>query len=168
MNDWANRSEEQRAKNKERCRRFYEKNKDHVKEYSRRWYAENKERSLETKRKYFNSPRGRAVELMNRINKQMKGRRFGKPGFETNLTIEWIEEKIKKGFCETTGIPFDFNDRKGSWAPFSPSVDRIDSKKGYTIDNCRVVCKIYNMAKNQFTDEDVIVMSKALASKNSE
>jgi hypothetical protein len=168
MNDWANCSEEQRAKNKERCRRFYEKNKDHVKEYSRRWYAENKERSLETKRKYFNSPRGRAVELMNRINKQTKGRRFGKPGFETNLTIEWIEEKIKKGFCETTGIPFDFNDRKGSWAPFSPSVDRIDSKKGYTIDNCRVVCKIYNMAKNQFTDEDVIVMSKALASKNSE
>lgn len=166
MTEWARRAEEQRAKNKERCRKFYENNKEHVRSYSRKWYAENKERALETRRKYANSPRGRSVALFDRIKKQSKGRRFGKPGLPFDVTVEWIEERIVAGVCEATGIPFDLSERGGKWAPFSPSVDRIDSSKAYTMDNCRVVCLVFNMAHNQFSDEDVLKMARGLVKKN--
>ena len=164
MPDCADKTEEQKKNSRERSRRYYEKNKERACALSRLWYDGNKERSREIKRKYSNSARGRAIELMIRIKRQAKGRRFGKPGFDFDLTVEWIEARINAGFCEKTGIQFDLRDRDGGWVPFSPSVDRIDSKKGYTMDNCRVVCKIYNMAKNQFSDEDVLTMSRALVS----
>jgi len=162
----ASRTDEQRAKNKERCKKFYENNKERVRRYSRMWYAENKDRALETKKKYANSPRGRAIALFNRIKRQSENRRFGRPGFSFGITVEWIENKIVAGACEATGIPFDLAERKGKWNPFSPSVDRVDSSKAYTMDNCRVVCLIFNMAHNQFSDEDVLKMARGVIEKN--
>jgi hypothetical protein len=35
-----------------------------------------------------------------------------------------------------------------------PSIDRIDSSKGYTPDNCRVVLWIINQAKNDISEDD--------------
>jgi hypothetical protein len=35
-----------------------------------------------------------------------------------------------------------------------PSIDRIDSSKGYTPDNCRVVLWIINQAKNDILEDD--------------
>lgn len=166
MTEWAERTEEQRLKNRERCRRFYEKNREHVKECSRKWYSENKERATKSREKYANSARGRAVALFNRIKKQSKGRRFNKPGLPFDVTVEWIEARIVGNSCEATGLPFDLSSRCGAWMPFSPSVDRIDGSKGYTTDNCRVVCLIFNTAKNQFSDEDVLKMAHALVKKN--
>lgn len=32
--------------------------------------------------------------------------------------------------------------------PFRMSIDRIDSNLGYTIENCQLVCAIFNIAKN--------------------
>lgn len=167
MTKWADRTEKQKAQNRERCRRFYEKNRENLKEYSRNWYAENKERSLENRRRYANSARGRAVALFNRISKQAKnGRRFNRPGFDFDVTVEWIQERIELGFCETTGILFELIERNKKWSPFSPSVDRIDCTKGYTKDNSRVVCLIFNLSRNQFTDEDVLKMARAMVKKH--
>lgn len=36
------------------------------------------------------------------------------------------------------------------------------SGRGYTKDNCRIVSVIYNKAKSDYRDEDVIKMAKAL------
>jgi hypothetical protein len=166
MTEWAKRTEEQKLKNRERCRRFYEKNREHVKESSRRWYSENKERATKTREKYANSPKGRANALLYRAKKQSEKRRWGKPGLPFDLTIEWIESRIVANVCEATGLPFDLSNRSGAWIPFSPSVDRIDGSKGYTMDNCRVVCLIFNTARNQFSDEDVLKMANALVKKN--
>lgn len=45
----------------------------------------------------------------------------------------------------------------GQWQshPQSPSIDRRDNNKGYTEDNCRVVCYWYNMAKGPWEEERV-------------
>jgi len=166
VTEWADRTEEQRAKNKERCRRFYEENREHVKEYSRKWYSENRDRGLESRRKYADSTRGRAVALFGGITKRSKNGKFSKKEFEIDVTADWIQEKIESGYCEVTGIEFDLGSRGGKWAPFAPSVDRIDCSKGYTKDNCRVVCVIFNMARNQFTDEDVLKMARAMVAKH--
>ena len=65
------------------------------------------------------------------------------------LTIEWARTQLAKGICPMTGITFEYS-RK---SPFLPTIYRIDSNKGYEIENCRVVCFAYNTLKNEWTDE---------------
>jgi hypothetical protein len=166
MTEWAERTTEQKLKNKERCRLFYKKNGDHAREYARKWYSENKDRALQNRQKYANSPRGRAIALFGRIKKQSTGRRFNKAGLPFDVTVEWIESRIIGNTCEATGLPFDLVGRGGGWVPFAPSVDRIDCSRGYTMDNCRVVCLIFNTARNQFSDEDVLKMAQAMVKKH--
>jgi hypothetical protein len=73
-------------------------------------------------------------------------KRANQKNIEFNLNKVWIKEKLKNGVCEATGIPFSL-DRTPFVNPFYPSVDRIDTTKGYTKDNCKLVCQIYNLAK---------------------
>ena len=68
------------------------------------------------------------------------------------IDIDWIEEKIKAGFCELTKLPFDLNYAiDTSKNPYAPSLDRIDSKnKNYTPENTRVVLLAVNCALSEF------------------
>lgn len=50
--------------------------------------------------------------------------------------------------CALTGIKFDPYERA-----FTPSIDRIDSSRGYTQDNVRVVCLAINYAINEWPIE---------------
>lgn len=76
--------------------------------------------------------------------------------------LEWaidrnhIQEMLDKsmGQCSVTGLTFSL-ERIGNTRPYSPSIDRINSKKGYTPDNVRVVCVAANLAMNEW-GEDVL------------
>lgn len=88
--------------------------------------------------------------------------RANKKGLECTLTKEWIETRLPAG-CEVTGLPFVY--AMGSAKrhnPWSPSIDRKNSNEGYTPDNCRLVVWMYNVAKSTWTDEEVLIMAKAL------
>jgi hypothetical protein len=89
---------------------------------------------------------------------------------ECTITEDWIQEKIDKGVCELTGLPFDFqyySESKNN--PYSPSLDRIDSKnKNYTPDNVRVVLSFVNIAINDLGLEKALPIFKALIEKNDE
>lgn len=86
---------------------------------------------------------------------------------EFDLTREWIADRLESGVCEVTGIPLELSKPPGSrFHPWAPSVDRIDSKLGYTQSNCRVVCWIYNMAKSEWSDEVVMTFAKALSARS--
>lgn len=74
--------------------------------------------------------------------------------------IEALAEK-QNWTCAMTGIALDVGTTKGS-QPFRPSVDRIDSKRGYDVENIQLVCLMYNIAKNQFNDSDVLTFAHAL------
>lgn len=92
--------------------------------------------------------------------------RAARTGREFDLSREWIAERLARGVCEVTGIPLELSKPPGSrFHPWAPSVDRIDCKKGYTQDNCRVVCWIYNMAKSEWCDDVVVTFALALADK---
>lgn len=82
------------------------------------------------------------------LRMQCKNRSKSKD-IEFDLTNEWIEELISNG-CSLTGIIFNLADVRH---PYSPSIDRIDSSKGYTKDNCRIIVTIANYAKNEWNDE---------------
>lgn len=91
-----------------------------------------------------------------------------KKKLEFNLSAEWIKVKLERGVCEATGLPFTMPDGTGKSGPtcFSPSLDRIDPNKGYTEDNTRLVIHAYNAAKSDGTDEDVLIIARALVKKH--
>lgn len=81
------------------------------------------------------------------------------------LDAHEIIRKIQAGRCEVTGIPFflKHHTEKSTFKhPFSPSLDRIDPRKGYTADNVHVVVWIYNAAKGEGVHEDVLNLARAL------
>lgn len=74
------------------------------------------------------------------------------------------------GHCALTGIKFEYGvakeveglstRRKRPWAP---SIDRIDSSRGYHIDNIRLVCVAVNIARQDFPDEILFKMARGLS-----
>lgn len=130
-------------------------------------YVRTEKRKLydaEYRKNKVNSPHAVAVCLLChsriRSNKKNKCSDF-------DLTLEWIENKILNGFCEITNLPFSLNkNTEYRVNPFYPSLDKINPKKGYTMDNCRLVCYIYNIAKGEYSDEILLTFAKKLIEAN--
>lgn len=78
------------------------------------------------------------------------------------------DEIEKQGFCcAATGHPFDI-DTIGEGAGgshFAPSPDRIEPSKGYVPGNVRWVLWMVNRAKGRMTDEQLLTMCRAIASR---
>lgn len=97
-------------------------------------------------------------------------------GLEYTLTKAWYKERLDAGVCEVTGIPFvldpdtckhtSITKRDRRLNPFSPSVDRRDSTKGYTEDNCIMTCYMYNLCKQSFTDEAIVIFAEKFLENN--
>jgi hypothetical protein len=66
-----------------------------------------------------------------------------------NITIEDIEIGEK---CPILGTPFKVG--RANWQD-SPSLDRIDNRKGYEKGNVIVVCMMANSIKNQATPSQI-------------
>lgn len=54
------------------------------------------------------------------------------------------------GRCQLTGIPFDMSPHRFHKNPFTPSLDRIDCREGYTASNTRVVLAAVNLALSEW------------------
>ena len=68
--------------------------------------------------------------------------------------------------CSVSGAPFSFSTYGNTEKrPFAPSIDRTDSSKGYTKDNCRMVCAITNIAMNAWGCEPLRLLSKHMVGK---
>ena len=83
---------------------------------------------------------------------------------------EYILNLLKKqdGKCAATGIKLESSkaNTKKYKSPFTISLDRIDSDKGYTKDNVQLVCIMFNEMKNIYTMKEVIFMCKAFILHN--
>jgi hypothetical protein len=83
--------------------------------------------------------------------------RAKKKGFDFDLTAEFCKELLDKSDykCAVTGLQMtlDSANRKKANA-FKCSLDRINSDKGYTVDNVRFVCWAVNQMKSDRTDEE--------------
>lgn len=96
--------------------------------------------------------------LYERIKKNSRHRNI--PCHLTRKDIDVIFER-SGGRCEVSGIPFEYNKTKGLRArPWIPSVDRVNTRGPYSLDNCRLVCAYINMALNEFGLETLLFVSK--------
>lgn len=76
-------------------------------------------------------------------------------GKEFTISIEDIHIPDK---CPVLGIPLSKG--KGSMTDNSPSLDRVDSSRGYTPDNIRVISFRANRLKNSFSIEEMEAVLK--------
>ena len=110
-------------------------------------------------RKRYNSIHGRAQKLYtDTLNRSLaKGR-------DHDLTVEWIEDKLRNGVCEETGIKLDLNTfgRERRHIYNAPSLDKVNPDGGYTMDNVKMTCLIYNIAKGEYTKEVLYNFCKEL------
>ena len=96
--------------------------------------------------------------------------RSRKRGLEYDLDVEWVFQQAKNG-CPKTGLTFNLNGSGDSTKKknlLSPSIDRIDTAKGYTKDNCRVVSWWYNMVRNNYSDEETLELCRTFVKHQSE
>lgn len=169
-------SELEKEKRKLYMREYYARNRDKLlaaareqkrdhsaayqrrKEYMKRWHQENKDHVRAKKAIYLAIPENRArrdaylyawrqtgAHLITRAKIRAKAK-----GWEFDLTISWINAKMAAGVCELSGLPFTPRGKKG---PCAPSLDRRDSSKGYTQDNCRVIAWALNAAFNDWGEQ---------------
>ena len=73
------------------------------------------------------------------------------------ISLQFVRNLLNAqgGRCAVTGIPFTLKSNGKNWRrePYRPSLDRIDSARGYEPDNCRIVCVAVNTALNEWGDE---------------
>ncbi len=66
--------------------------------------------------------------------------------------------------CAATRVVLNTTDRSH---PLYPSIDRIDNNHGYEPSNIRITSRLYNLARNTWTDIQTIEsIAQALASRN--
>jgi hypothetical protein len=139
-----------------------EKNRERLREYQRTWREahseEEKTRGREKGLKYRTTPVGRGDRLFHGAKK-----RSNESGLEFSLDREWVVAKVKSGFCEVTGLPFDLSNGRNL---FAPSLDRTDSNLGYTPENVKVVVWCYNAAKATGTHEEVKRLAYAIVAND--
>lgn len=171
-----------RSCNAAKGRAFYADNKSHVIETAksrrnadlgkiRSYWQGHRERNRDSINAYHRGYVSRQNETVEGRAKRMLSRarctaRYQGVGFD--LSLDWIISRLEIGTCEVTGLPFDLSllprGERGSRTPaFSPSLDRINRGGNYTKDNVRVTVFIYNVARSDFDDDNLLTLAKALA-----
>lgn len=108
---------------------------------------------------YLHNSSRRAVCLYWAAKKRAQNRLL-----DFDLTPEWLKERLDAG-CALSGLPFNYTN--GVPHVDSPSIDRIDSEKGYTQSNCRTILFGLNSFKLRSTDAVILsIMESVVKKKN--
>lgn len=100
--------------------------------------------------------------LRSHLSYNRRNARVRKIPFELTRDQLWEAYELGGRKCQITGIPFDLNKFGCTRAPFAPSLDRIDSRRGYTAGNVRVVCQMINLAMNVWGEIAIIELMERM------
>lgn len=118
---------------REAVRSYREKNREKLREYSRKLYKD-RTKSFE----------GYARILSDSAKKRTK---------DSDVTEEFILSLPK--VCAISGREFEYKNRYNTFSnPLAPSLDRIDSSKGYYKNNVQLTLNCINKMKNDMNNED--------------
>lgn len=139
--------------------------------YERTWRSNSKEARKETRARRRDKAKIYSQEY--RVRNRAKyliaqcRRRSVKQGIEFNLDsyIQEIQTRMDKGFCELTGVPLNLNSIAEKPSFDVPSIDRIDSMKGYVYSNIRIVCFAANAMLGSWGEVLALEMAKSWIAK---
>jgi hypothetical protein len=118
----------------------------------------NSDRNRKFRIKALATVEGRAKRLW--YDAKTRAEEYGVP---FDITREWIEAKLRDGKCEMTGVELEFSHPTNSRVnKNAPSLDRIDPSQGYVRENVRVTTWMFNRAKNENTDADMLEFATRL------
>jgi hypothetical protein len=109
------------------------------------------------------------IEKEARILINSAKKRALKSGYKMSVTLDHILTRIydQKNKCLLTEIPFEYEPKENHFRrPYAPSLDRIDSSKGYTKRNTRVVCYAANAAMNEWGENTLRRVASGYVMKN--
>jgi hypothetical protein len=141
---------------------------------SSKWIAKNPEKVRAKARRYREENPDRARDAVNAWRERYPARQLlkqckqsaAKRELECTLTEEEVEAMLAPMACSATGLPLTWERDGDSYRrPWAPSIDRINCSKGYVPGNVRVVCSAFNTMRNEFPDEVVFALAKALAAR---
>lgn len=138
----------------------YVNRQDYYREYASEYRKRESNKRYEEvfRRKYKGSLRGTVTSLMTAAKTRAKDKNI-----EFSLKREWIERNLEPMVCQATRSPLTLEiDKTVQHSPFRPSIERVDNSKGYTEDNCLIVCVIYNKCKSDCHHNDVLKMASYL------
>lgn len=134
-----------RLENKEKIKQiqddYYLKHRLNRIKNARNWAINNPNKALETRRSYMKTPQGRLASI--------------------------------KGSAKTRNIEYKLTDKEAINILLSPcyycsndkvGIDRMDSYKGYFIENCVACCAMCNYMKRTYTRDEFIKQCKLIAS----
>lgn len=159
--------QQNKAKRAAKDRAWLERNRDRRRATTKAWKVSNPDKVKAARRRRYQR------ERIKGDNKRRSDRRkemckawpgflqgaVGKGKYERSaLRGQWVTTTSAmleaNPYCPVSGclmVPGQGKFR-GTAYPNSPSLDRIDPRKGYTPDNVRVVCQFVNLAKNAMPD----------------
>ena len=142
---------------------YYAKHKEAYRKYAKKAYAKSKEGpnffNITKKQSERSKKLARTVDGRLKMSFLHSRTRAKNHNLSFDIDFDFVKELYQKqqGRCKLSNIEFSFE----NVTPFSPSIDRISSDKGYTRDNIRLVCLIVNLALNNFGDEAFFTMCEA-------
>src|SRR3990167_2435290 len=143
--------------------------KDCQRAYEKTWRSQHKEqlRTMREKRREKDKDYRwtfRDTNVANYLVSRIKPRALKRHlPFDLDQHLPELQERMNQRTCEMTGIPLVL--AKGGRGPQynSPSLDRIDPKKGYIYTNIQIVCFAINAAFGSWGEEPTrLVMGKWL------
>lgn len=161
---------------KEYMRQWYQANKEHVKAkqaekaktdpdrvrgWYRKSYRNNRDKRLEASRAGYHRTKHKPNNLVKELYNSAKSRARNK-GLDFSISKQWVLDRVMAGICECTGLPFVAGQGRNG---FSPSIDRVDNSKGYTIENSRVILWGVNAFKGEGSHADMVQMARAIVAR---
>lgn len=87
-------------------------------------------------------------------------------GLEYDVSRDWLEGRLAGGVCEATGLALSFEPHASAYRnPLVPSLDRLDTARGYVEDNLRLVCGWFNYARQDWPDALVMEVAASVVSR---
>lgn len=137
----------------ERQRLWRKKNPELALERGRKWREANREKARATSRNRDRRWREANPDryLFNHCRRRAK--RDGRP---FSITLDEVRALLAPMVCSVTGLKLMWDWPGSGRNPVAPSIDRIDSGRGYAPENVRLVCWAFNNVRgnNRLTDEE--------------
>jgi hypothetical protein len=152
-------SVEQRKKNNKKARDWYKENSDKAKAHTQKWRESNPDKIKEHKKIWMQKPENRVKHILTQAKRRAK---FKNMPFDISINDLFPLPSV----CPVFGIEINYEGTKAKgFVDDSPSIDRIDSAKGYIKGNVQIISWRANRIKSDASLHELEAILKYVKEK---